>query len=85
MQGWQAATSDGWEQDWRLITRVTRWFMAEMFKAGTHRLQIVALLSRSGACAWYEKGLKMTSEGVIRGYGRNGEDAVTFARLRTDQ
>lgn len=84
MQGWQVATMDGWEQDWRLITRVTRWFMGEMFASGTRRLQIIALVSRVNACAWYKKGLKMTAEGVTRGYGRNGEDALTFARLRTD-
>ncbi len=83
-QGWQAGTMAGWPQDWRLITRVTRWFMDRLFESGAHRVQTVALESRVKACQWYEKGLRMTAEGVTRGYGKGGENAVTFARLRTD-
>ena len=58
--------------------------MGRLFEMGAHRLQIIALESRVGACHWYAKGLKMQREGVIRGYGRNGENAIMFGRLRDD-
>jgi len=83
-EGWQVATKTAWDGNWRHITRVTRWFMARMFLLGAHRMQINSLASRRGACQWYAKGLKMTFEGIRRGYGRCGEDIAEYARLRSD-
>ena len=55
-QGWQAGTMAGWEADWRLITRTTRWFMERLFGEGAVRVQIIALESRAAACACTRKG-----------------------------
>lgn len=84
LRGWQVATSSAWDDNWRHITKITRKFMDAMFAQGARRLEIVSLVERTAACHWYEKGLRMRAEGIQRGLGRNGEDAICFARLRSD-
>ena len=84
--GWMVGTLEGWQQHGQYITRVSRWFMDHLFTHyGARRLQITALSSRTEACTWYQRGLRMTPEGVKRGYGKHGEDCVEFSRLRTDR
>jgi hypothetical protein len=80
--GWTAGTMEGWQTEWRHITRVTRRFIEELLAGPAHRVQLTALASRARACHWYTKGLKMQAEGVRRAYGRNGEDAIEFSRVR---
>lgn len=80
---WMVGSVAGWEKYWRRITIGTRWVIDFMFEAmGARRLQTNALASRTEACWWYEKSLKMVPEGVWSGFGRNGEDVACFARLR---
>lgn len=75
-------TMDGWARHWYAITRESRRRMAALFADGAHRIQIVALASRTEACAWYEKGLGMQREGVLRGHCANGADAVVYSRIK---
>ncbi len=83
--GWMVGTLAGWEQHGGHITKVSLWFMDTLFRDyGARRLQVTSLASRTDACRWYEKWLRMSPEGVKRGYGKNGEDCIEFSRLRTD-
>lgn len=76
---WGIGTPDGWERHWFAITRESRRRMRSLFAEGAHRIQIVALASRTAAHAWYAEGLGMRFEGRLRGYCGNGEDAVIYA------
>lgn len=82
--GWMAGTIDGWESEWRSITKATRRFHDALLASSAHRIQLTALASRAAACLWYTKGLKMQAEGLRRAYGRNGEDAIEFSRVRSE-
>lgn len=81
VSGWMVGTQEGWCQNWRAITKGTRRFHDALLASGVRRIELVALQSRQEACRWYEKGLKMQAEGVRRMYGKNGEDAVAYARV----
>lgn len=81
-QSWMIGTMDDWGAHWRAITRHTRRVMDDLFDSGARRLQTSALASRSDAIHWYTKGLRLEPEGVMRGYGVNGEDVATFARIK---
>lgn len=81
---WAAGTMDGWESEWRSMTKATRRLFDSLLAGPAHRIEIKALASRVAACQWYTKGLKMKSEGVRRAYGRNGEDVIEFSRVRGD-
>lgn len=81
---WAAGTIEGWEAEWASITKATRRLFDSLLEGSAHRIQVVALASREKACHWYTKGLKMQPEGVRRAYGRNGEDAIEFSRVRGD-
>lgn len=85
VSGWMVGTVDGWCANWRSITKGTRRFHDSLFKAGVRRIELVALQSRKDACRWYEKGLKMHREGVRRMYGKNGENAVAYARVNHER
>lgn len=80
-QSWMVGTMAAWESNWRSITKSARWMMDAMLEGGIRRLQTSALASRSAACSWYIDGLRMTPEGIWRGYGRQGQDVAFFSRL----
>lgn len=80
-QSWMVGTDLGWEQNWRSITKATRWLMDGLLAQGARRLQTTAITSRTGAIDWYLNGLGMHQEGLWKNYGRNGEDVAQFARL----
>lgn len=81
-QAWMVGTEEGWAEQWRALTKATRWLMDELFMAGAHRLQTCAITSREKAMHWFEKSLGMQPEGVWHGYGLKGESIAHFARLR---
>lgn len=82
MQAWAAATMAGWDQHWRTMTKETIRRMNYLFSVGTHRIETTALASRLKAHHWYTHGLGMTQEGVQAAYCANGEDAITFSRVK---
>ena len=81
-QAWMVGTTDGWAQQWRAMTKASRWLMAALFEQGAHRLQTSATTSREKAIEWFERSLDMKPEGVWRHYGIQGEDVAHFSRLR---
>ncbi len=63
------------------ITRICHRIMKAMFASGqAHRLQCIALATRTDVFRWYE-ALRMNKEGVLHGYAANGADCVMFARV----
>ena len=80
-RGWMVNSDEGWRDHWRGITKVTRWFIRQMFDAGATRLQLTTLASRHEACDWYERGLGFELDGILRGAGAHGEDLVIYSRL----
>lgn len=81
-QSWMLGTADGWAQQWRAMTKASRWLMDQIFQTGAHRLQTSAITSREKAIEWFERSLGMKPEGVWRNYGILGEDVAHFSRLR---
>lgn len=80
--GWMVSPLSTWETHGRPLTRACLRGMEYVFAQGARRLQLQTLESRSGACEWYERGLKMRREGTLYSYGRNGESVACFSRLR---
>ena len=83
-QSWMVGSIDGWEREWRSMTKATRWLMGGLFEMGARRLQTNALASRTRAIDWYERSLGLVREGTWRQYGANGEDVALFSRVRGD-
>lgn len=82
-EGWLAGTQDGWSQYWRAMTKVCRGLMEDLLTSGgAHRIETVALAARVAAHAWYERGLRMQSDGVMPGYFADGQDGVVFSLTR---
>lgn len=79
---WGIATMDAWRDHWRLITKQSRRVVHGALHRGAHRVETVALMTRTGAHEWYERGLKMSSEGVRTAYFANGADGVGYAITR---
>jgi hypothetical protein len=82
MSSWMVGTMATWERHWRVIQRASRRVMDSLLEHDAHRLQTIALAKRTAACKWYEDGLLMEREGVLRNFGANGEDAVIYSRVR---
>lgn len=80
---WGIGTPEGWDRHWFAITRECRRRMRALLANGAHRIQIIALASRTQAHAWYEDGLGMQFEGRLRGYCGNREDAFMYALSTT--
>ncbi len=81
-QSWMLGTAEGWQQQWRSMTKITCWLMAKLLEQDAHRLQTSALTTRVKAIEWFERSLSFQPEGVARGYGINGESIANFSRLR---
>ena len=82
-QTWMVGSQKAWDENWKAITRHTRKAMDFMFdQAGARRIQTMALASRSEACKWYEKGLRMTQESIAKGFGVTGQDFACFVKLK---
>lgn len=75
-------TPQAWDKHGFSVTRNCRRAMDAMFKSGqAHRLECVALASRTKAFEWY-RILGYNKEGVLHGYNADGSDAVIFSRVR---
>lgn len=81
LDGWLAGSMDGWARHGRSFTRICRREIGRVLANGAHRVQIAALASRTAAHDWYERGLGMQREGVLRGYCADGQDAIMFAKV----
>ncbi len=81
-QSWMVGTEDNWLKYWRSITKHSRLVMDALLDDGARRLQTGALSSRTKACEWYVRGLKMKYEGTIENFGFNGENMDTFVRFQ---
>lgn len=82
-QAWMVGTEQGWAQQWRALTKTTRWLMDRIFEAtDAHRLQTSAITSRGKAIEWFERSLGFRQEGLQRHFGIRGEDIAHFSRLR---
>lgn len=80
--GWMMGTMDGWEGHGKTITRVCRRFIDQMLRTDAHRVQLAALTTRTQAHDWYERGLGMEREGILRSYTASGADVAMFAKVR---
>lgn len=83
--GWMAAVVGSWDRHWFALTREARRLMRQRFTVGVHRIEAVALASRTRTAEWFERGLGMTFEGVRRGYFADGQDAVAYSLLPEDR
>ncbi len=81
-QSWMVGTDAGWAEQWRAMTKATRWLMDRLFADGARRLQVNALADRHAAIEWFERSLGMLDDGVWGGHGANGEDIAHFSRMR---
>ena len=71
-----------WEKHGKAVTRQCRKAMDAMLRSGeAHRLECVALASRTDVFRWY-KVMGYHKEGTLYGYYANGADAVIFSRVK---
>lgn len=83
-EAWGIGTLDGWAKHWRGMTFAANRVMRDLFAQGAHRIQTVALASRTGAHEWYERGLRMQREGVHPGFFADGQTGISFARVKQE-
>jgi hypothetical protein len=74
-------TEEGWAEQWRALTKATRWLMDALFTLGAVRLQTTCLASRTKAREWFEESLLLTPEGIVRRAGKHGEDVAMYSRI----
>jgi hypothetical protein len=82
-EAWMIGTLDGWAQYGGAITRWGRRILAAALDSNFHRVQTVALASRTAAHDWYVRGLGMNREGMLPGYFADGQSGVLFAKTRS--
>ena len=81
-QSWMVGTDEGWQDQWRAMTKASRWLIDQLFANGARRIQVNALASRSKALEWFVRSLGLEQDGVWRQHGANGEDIAHFSRVR---
>lgn len=81
-QTWMLAKEGAWKDHGAAITKHSREMIDELLKGPARRIECWAVASRTKACEWYEKGLKMEREATLRQYGVNGEDVAVYVKLR---
>jgi hypothetical protein len=80
-QDWMITTPDCWGPYWRSVTKHTKRVMDAMLETEAHRLQCVSLRSRIQAHKWY-RVLGLKQDGILPGYGADGQDAILFSRCK---
>lgn len=83
-RGWMAAVHGSWEAHWFAMTREVRRLMRQRFTEGVHRIEAVALASRTRTADWFARGLGMTFEGVLRGYFADARAASLYSLTPED-
>ncbi len=81
-QSWMVGSEAGWAEQWRAMTKATRWLMDQLLETQAHRLQTSAITTRVKAIEWFERSLGMKPEGVFRHMGIRGESIAHFSKLR---
>lgn len=81
-EAWLVGTDEAWARHGHAFTRICRRAIAQILHRSGHRVQVCSLASRAGAHDWYERGLGMAREGVLRRHGANGEDFLIFSKVR---
>jgi hypothetical protein len=82
-QSWMVVAEGGWESHWRELTKSCRRMMKRLFGSGKcHRIETVALASRTKAGRWYMKALGERFEGVARAWFPDGRDAAIYAKVK---
>lgn len=81
-QSWMVGTDEGWAEQWRAMTKATRWLIDQLFANDARRVQVNALASRAKALEWFERSLGLQLDGIWRQHGANGEDIAHFSRMR---
>lgn len=76
---WGIGTMEGWARYWVQITKQSRKVVDNALASGFHRVETVALASRTAAHDWYRRGLRLNDEGVRVGHFANGADGIGFA------
>lgn len=84
-QTWMLSRADAFENHGLALTRACRKVLRGCLELeGFHRIQTLASPHREGACAWYQRGLGMTLEGVLRKFFPDGSDAALFSIIKGD-
>ncbi len=77
---WLLSTPQAWSYHWRTVSKVCRRVTDQMMRTEAHRIECVALASRTNAHAWYRL-LHYEFEATLTKYGAEGEDAVLYRRV----
>jgi hypothetical protein len=79
-EGWHVGTDAGWAEHGRSFVRVCRRLLTQILAGDAHRVQTVALASRTHAHRYYA-ALGMRCEGVLAKHFTDGQDGHLFARV----
>jgi hypothetical protein len=84
-RSWMLATGAAWNPNHLEVTRLVRNVVTETLAGGiAHRIETVTLADKNRARDWYLK-VGLQYEATHKGYGINGEDAVTYVALRSKE
>lgn len=82
-EAWAVGTPEAWRRHWREISLCCGRLVRRMLREQAHRIQLLAIPSRTAAHEWYERVLGLASEGIQKAAASDGGDLVMFARVRT--
>jgi len=63
-QSWMLGTEEGWAEQWRSLTKASRWLLDRLFDAGAQRVRTIALTDRCKALEWFARSLGMAPDGA---------------------
>lgn len=82
-QTWMMGTQEGWEKNWRSITKLSKRTMDNLLDSPIcHRIQCYSLHSRHKTHEWYRRGLGMEFEGIRYKRFADGQNAACHIKIK---
>lgn len=82
-QTWMAGTPEGWDKNWRSITKLSRRAIDDLLKSDLcNRVQCYSLHSRHKTHEWYVRGLGLELESINRKFFADGQNAACHVKIK---
>lgn len=82
-QTWMAGTQEGWDKNWRSITKLSRRAIDDLLKSNLcNRVQCYSLHSRHKTHEWYRRGLGMDFESINHKFFADGQNAACHVKIK---
>jgi len=82
-QTWMAGTQEGWDKNWRSITKLSKRAIDDLLKSRLcNRVQCYSLHNRHKAQEWYRRGLGMDFESINHKFFADGQNAACHVKIK---